>query len=117
MAQYAAIEALRNGDEDIDHMREQYDMRRRLIVDTFNSIGMPCFEPEGAFYVFPSIQKTGMTSEEFCEALLREQKVAVVPGDAFGKSGEGHVRISYSYSVDHLIEALRRIELFLEARR
>lgn len=113
MAQYAAIEALRNGDQDIESMREQYDMRRRLIVDTFNSIGMPCFEPEGAFYVFPSIQKTGLSSEEFCEKLLYSEHVAVVPGNAFGPCGEGFVRVSYSYSLKHINEALKRIERFL----
>lgn len=115
MAQYAAIEALRNGDQDIDYMREQYDMRRRLIVDTFNSIGMPCFEPEGAFYVFPSIQKTGLTSEEFCEKLLYSEHVAVVPGNAFGTCGEGFVRVSYSYSLKHINEALKRMERFLKS--
>lgn len=114
MSQYAAIEALRNGDQDIDYMREQYDMRRRLIVDTLNSIGMPCFEPEGAFYVFPSIQKTGLTSEEFCEKLLYSEHVAVVPGNAFGPCGEGFVRVSYSYSLKHINEALKRIERFLK---
>ncbi len=115
MAQYAAIEALRNGDQDIESMREQYDMRRRLIVDTFNSIGMPCFEPEGAFYVFPSIQKTGLTSEEFCEKLLYSEHVAVVPGNAFGACGEGFVRVSYSYSLKHINEALKRMERFLKS--
>ena len=96
-------------------MREQYDMRRRLIVDTFNSIGMPCFEPEGAFYVFPSIQKTGLTSEEFCEKLLYSEHVAVVPGNAFGACGEGFVRVSYSYSLKHINEALKRMERFLKS--
>ena len=88
-----------------------------LMVSSLNRMGLACADPQGTFYVFPSIRSTGMTSGEFCEALLTEQKVAVVPGDAFGQSGEGYVRISYSYSVDHLIEALRRIELFLEAHR
>ena len=117
MSQYAAIEAMKNCDDEIERMAIQFGMRRGLMVSSLNRMGLTCADPQGAFYVFPSIRSTGMTSEEFCEALLREQKVAVVPGDAFGKSGEGHVRISYSYSVDHLIEALRRIELFLEARR
>ena len=116
-SQYAAIEAMRSCDDEIERMAIQFGMRRGLMVSSLNRMGLTCADPQGAFYVFPSIRSTGMTSEEFCEALLREQKVAVVPGDAFGKSGEGHVRISYSYSVDHLIEALRRIELFLEARR
>lgn len=115
MAQYAATEALRNGDEDIVYMREQYDMRRRLIVDTFNSIGLPCFEPEGAFYVFPCISSTGLTSEEFCEKLLYTEHVAVVPGNAFGDCGEGFVRVSYSYSLNHITEALGRIERFLKS--
>ena len=111
-AQYAAIEALKNGDEDIVYMREQYDMRRRLVVDGFNSMGLTCFEPEGAFYVFPCIKKTGLTSEEFCERLLYEERVAVVPGSAFGDCGEGFVRVSYSYSIKHITEALSRIEHF-----
>ncbi len=115
MAQYAAIEALRNGDEDIVSMREEYDMRRRLIVDTFNSIGLSCFEPEGAFYVFPSIKSTGLTSEEFCEKLLYAEHVAVVPGNAFGDCGEGFVRVSYSYSLNHITEALKRIERFIKS--
>lgn len=113
MAQYAAIEAMKNGDEDIVYMREQYDMRRRLAVDAFNAMGLTCFEPEGAFYVFPSIQKTGLTSEEFCEKLLYAEHVAVVPGNAFGDSGEGFVRVSYSYSIKHITEALSRIEHFI----
>ena len=112
-SQYAAIEAMRACDGDIEEMKEQYDMRRRLLVDGLNRLGLTCFEPEGAFYVFPSIQKTGMKSLAFCEQLLREEKVAVVPGDAFGACGEGFVRISYSYSINHLMEALRRIEAFV----
>lgn len=112
-SQYAAIEALRHCEADIERMRDEYDMRRRLVVEGFNRIGMPCFEPEGAFYVFPSIQNTGMTSNEFCMKLLEAEHVAVVPGDAFGQSGEGFVRVSYSYSVNHLVEALKRIERFL----
>ena len=113
-AQYAAIEALKNGDEDIVYMREQYDMRRRLVVDGFNSMGLTCFEPEGAFYVFPCIKKTGLTSEEFCERLLYEERVAVVPGSAFGDCGEGFVRVSYSYSIKHITEELSRIEHFIK---
>ena len=113
-AQYAAIEALRNGDPDITYMREQYDMRRRLIVSELNRMGLTCFDPEGAFYVFPSIQKTGLTSDDFCEKLIYEEHVAVVPGTAFGACGEGFVRISYSYSIKHITEALRRIERFVK---
>ena len=114
MSQYAAIEAMKNGDDDIQYMREQYDMRRRLIVDGLNKIGLKCFEPEGAFYVFPSVKCTGLTSMEFCERLIRSQRVAVVPGDAFGACGEGFVRISYCYSTKHIIEALERMEAFLQ---
>ena len=112
-AQYAAIEALRNGDEDIEYMRSQYDMRRRLIVDGLNRLGLTCFEPEGAFYVFPSIRITGMTSEDFCQKLLMEKHVAVVPGTAFGESGEGFVRISYCYSLKHITEAMERLRAFI----
>ena len=113
-AQYAAIEAMNNGDGDVEKMRDEYDMRRRFIVDELNRLGLTCFEPEGAFYVFPSIQSTGMTSEEFCRRLLEEKHVAVVPGNAFGDSGEGYVRISYCYSLKHITEALRRIGAFLK---
>lgn len=113
-SQYAAIEALKNGDGDVEHMVGEYDMRRRLVVQGFNKIGMNCFEPKGAFYCFPSIEKTGMTSEEFCEKLLLDKKVAVVPGSAFGECGEGFVRISYCYSTEHIQEALARIEEFLK---
>lgn len=113
-AQYAAIEALQNGDSDIEEMREQYDMRRRLIVDGFNSMGLTCFEPKGAFYVFPCIKSTGMTSDEFASRLLTSKHVAVVPGNAFGESGEGFVRVSYSYSVQHIKEALDRIKAFID---
>lgn len=114
MSQYAAIEAMKNGDDDIAYMREQYDMRRRLIVDGLNSMGLKCFEPEGAFYVFPSVKSTGLTSQEFCERLIYSKQVAVVPGDAFGDCGEGFVRISYCYSTKHIIEALERMEAFLK---
>lgn len=113
-AQYAAAEALRDGDEDIETMRSEYDMRRRLITDGLNKMGLPCFEPEGAFYVFPCIRNTGLSSEDFCEKLLYAEHVAVVPGTAFGESGEGFVRISYSYSIKHITEALRRIRRFIE---
>jgi len=115
-AQYAAIEAMDNGDEDVISMRADYDQRRRLIVDELNRMGLTCFDPQGAFYVFPSIQITGMTSEEFCTALLMEKHVAVVPGTAFGDCGEGFVRISYCYSIKHIVEALRRMREFLVER-
>ena len=113
-AQYAAIEALRNGDRDVRKMRDEYDMRRRLIVDSFNEMGLSCFEPLGAFYVFPCIKSTGLSSEEFCTRLIMEKHVAVVPGTAFGKSGDGFVRVSYSYSIKHLKIALDRIREFLK---
>ena len=113
-SQYAAIEALRSCDEDVKVMREEYNRRRRLMVNGFNKIGLECREPKGAFYAFPSIKCTGLTSEEFCQKLLASQKVAVVPGNAFGESGEGYVRASYCYSVEHIKEALVRIERFLK---
>jgi len=113
-SQYASIEAIRNGDADIENMLGEYDMRRRLMVGGFNRIGMTCFEPKGAFYAFPSIKVSGMDSETFCETLLREKKVALVPGNAFGASGEGFVRASYCYSTAHIREALSRIEEFLK---
>ncbi len=113
-SQYAAIEALKNCDEDVQYMLKQYDMRRRMIVSGFNKIGLDCREPKGAFYAFPSIKLTGMSSEEFCEKLLYSKKVAVVPGTAFGESGEGFIRASYCYSVEHIKEALARIEEFLK---
>ncbi|MBQ2687564.1 MAG: aminotransferase class I/II-fold pyridoxal phosphate-dependent enzyme [Clostridia bacterium] len=113
-AQWAAIEALRNGDSDIDEMRSDYEMRRRLVVGKFNEMGLTCFEPKGAFYCFPSIKSTGLKSEEFCTRLLNAKGVAVVPGDAFGQCGEGYVRVSYSYSINHLKEALKRIKEFIE---
>ena len=114
-SQYAAIEALRNGDDAVAAMLEEYDMRRRLIVNGFNKLGLSCREPKGAFYAFPCIRSTGMTSEEFCEKLLYSEKVAVVPGTAFGKSGEGFIRASYCYSTEHILEALSRIEKFLKS--
>lgn len=113
-SQYAGIEAMRNGDEDVRIMQEAYDRRRRVMVEGFRSMGLSCFEPEGAFYVFPNITRTGMTSEEFCEKLLLDQRVVVVPGTAFGESGEGFVRASYAYSVEAIKEALARIETFVK---
>ncbi len=113
-SQYAAIEALKNGDEDIAKMVEEYDMRRRIIVDGFNKLGLTCREPLGAFYAFPCISSTGMTSEEFCEKLLYSKRVALVPGPAFGRGGEGFIRASYCYSIDHIKTALERIGEFLK---
>lgn len=113
-SQYAAIDALKNGDDDIKKMVDEYDTRRRLVVDGFNKIGLTCFEPLGAFYVFPCIKSTGLQSEEFCEKLLYSKKVAMVPGNAFGDCGEGFVRVSYCYSVDHLKQALKRTAEFIE---
>lgn len=113
-AQYAAIEALKNGDSDIENMKKQYDMRRRLVVGSFQKMGLDCFEPHGAFYCFPSIKSTGLTSEEFCLGLINSKHVAVVPGNAFGECGEGFIRVSYSYSLNHLGEALNRIEEYLK---
>lgn len=112
-SQYAAVEALRNGDEDVAQMKEEYDGRRRYLLHRFKEMGLECFEPYGAFYMFPSIRKFGMTSEEFATKLLEAEKVAVVPGTAFGASGEGFVRISYAYSLDDLKKALERIEKFI----
>ncbi len=113
-SQYAAIEAMKNGDEDVAYMRNAYDQRRRIMIEGFRSMGLSCFEPLGAFYVFPSIKETGLTSEVFCETLLRTEKVAVVPGTAFGDSGEGFVRCSYAYSIEEIKEALTRIERFVK---
>ncbi|MBP3692092.1 MAG: aminotransferase class I/II-fold pyridoxal phosphate-dependent enzyme [Clostridia bacterium] len=112
-AQYAAIEALRNGQGDIAAMAQEYDFRRRFIVDGFNKLGLTCREPKGAFYAFPCIESSGLDCDTFCEQLLYSQKVALVPGTAFGAGGEGHVRASYCYSIAHIKEALRRIECFL----
>lgn len=112
-SQFAAIEALRNGDGDILKMAEEYDMRRRFTVSQFNKIGLPCFEPEGAFYAFPCIRSTGLSSEEFCERLIREKHVAVVPGNAFGDCGEGYIRVSYCYSIEELQKAIRIIGEFV----
>lgn len=112
-AQIAAVEALKNGHKQMTKMVKEYDCRRRLMVEGFRSMGLDCFEPKGAFYIFPSIKKTGMSSMEFAEQLLRQHKVAIVPGDAFGESGEGHVRCSYASSIANLNEALTRIEHFV----
>ena len=116
-AQHAAIEAMNHGDEDVATMRADYDARRRFIVDELRKMGLTCFEPEGAFYVFPSIASTGLTSEEFCHRLLMEKHVAVVPGNAFGECGEGFVRISYCYSIRHITEAMRRMAEFVKEHR
>ena len=112
-SQYAAVEALRNGDEDVKTMRAEYDARRRYLLNRFQEMGLDCFEPYGAFYMFPSIQKFGMTSDEFATRLLKEEKVAVVPGTAFGNSVEGFLRVSYAYSIKDLKVALGRIENFI----
>lgn len=114
VSQYAAITALETCEHEVERMVKEYNIRRRYLVEAFNRIGMTCFSPEGAFYVFPSIQCTGMDSETFCEKLLEEEKVAVVPGNAFGESGEGFVRVSYAYSLRHLMEAVEKITRFLE---
>lgn len=112
-SQYAAITALKDCDGEIERMRNEYNMRRRLVVKSFNDMGLSCFEPRGAFYAFPCIKFSGMTSEEFCTKLLEQKHVAIIPGNAFGASGEGYARVSYAYSVEHLMEALRRIREFL----
>ena len=112
-SQYAAVEAMRNGDGDIEHMREEYDRRRRYLVENLNRIGLSCFEPKGAFYVFPDIRSTGLTSEEFCERFLLEEKVAVIPGSAFGPGGEGFVRACYAASMKDIAEAVARMDNFL----
>lgn len=114
ISQYAAIEALQNCEREVKKMVAEYNIRRRLLVESFNKMGLTCFNPEGAFYVFPCIKSTGLTSEQFCEQLLENQKVAVVPGNAFGQSGEGFIRVSYAYSLKHLMEALKRIQAFLD---
>lgn len=113
VSQYAGIEAIENCEKDVQNMLSEYDIRRRFLVDRFNKLGLKCFNPEGAFYVFPSIKSTGLSSEQFCEKLIYDKKVAVVPGNAFGACGEGFVRVSYAYSLSHLKEALDRIEDFL----
>lgn len=116
-SQYAAVEALRNGDKDVEMMRDAYDQRRRYLLASLREMGMDCFEPYGAFYVFPSIKKFGMTSDDFATTLLMTEKIAVVPGTAFGDSGEGFLRISYAYSIDDLKKALERIEKFIANRK
>ena len=116
-SQYAAIEAMRNGDKDIEHMREEYDSRRRYLVENLNRIGLTCFEPKGAFYVFPCIKSSGLTSEEFCERFLMEEKVAVIPGTAFGPGGEGYVRACYAASMKDIAEAVSRMDNFLQNLR
>lgn len=112
-SQHAAIEAMRYGDTDVEVMRDSYMARRNFITNGFNKLGLDTFLPQGAFYVFPCIKSTGLTSDEFCEQLLQSQKVACVPGSAFGKAGEGFIRVSYAYSIEHIKEALGRIEAFL----
>ncbi len=114
-SQYAAIEALKNGDDDIEKMREEYDLRRRYTVSRFNEMGLTCFEPEGAFYAFPSIKSTGLSSDDFCEKLIMDKRVAVIPGNAFGDCGEGHIRVSYCYSIDNIKKAADRIEEFVNS--
>ena len=113
-SQYAAVVAMRDCDNEVEEMKREYDMRRRFLVKAFNDMGLDCFTPEGAFYVFPCIKSTGLSSDEFCEKLLHSKKVAVVPGGAFGSSGEGFVRVSYAYSLDHIMEAAKRIKEFIE---
>ena len=113
-SQYAAITALRQCDDQIEMMRDEYNRRRRYVVKSRNDMGLTCFEPRGAFYAFPCIKSTGMSSQDFCTKLLEQKHVAIIPGDAFGASGEGYARISYAYSVEHLKEALRRIREFLQ---
>ena len=117
ISQNAAVEALTSCDDEVMKMVNEYNIRRRFLVSEFNRLGLTCFDPEGAFYVFPCIKSTGLTSEEFCERLLYENKVAAVPGSAFGASGEGYIRISYAYSLKHLMEAMSRIEQFLNKLR
>lgn len=112
-SQYAAIDALKNGDKDIEKMLAEYDMRRRYTVNAFREIGLDCFEPEGAFYVFPCIKSTGLSSEEFCERLIMSKRVAVIPGNAFGDCGEGYIRVSYCYSIDNIKKAIERIKEFI----
>lgn len=116
-SQYAAIEALKNGEESVKHMVSEYDDRRKVIVDGFNKMGLTCFDPKGAFYIFPSIKVTGMKSQEFCEKLLESQKVAVVPGTAFGDCGEGFIRVSYAYSIQEINTAMERIKMFVDTVR
>jgi aminotransferase len=116
MGQAAALEAIRSGEDDVERMRQEYDARRRLLVDGFNRLSMRCFEPRGAFYAFPSIAISGMDDESFCATLLDEERLALIPGSAFGDSGRGYVRASYATSEDNIREALRRLERFLARR-
>lgn len=116
-SQYAAVNALKNGDEDVEMMRKAYNQRRRFLLNAFKEMGIECFEPFGAFYVFPSIKEFGMTSEEFATRLLKEERVAAVPGTAFGDSGEGHLRISYAYSLENLKAAMERLKKFVDKLR
>ena len=113
-AQFAAVEALKKGDDSVEEMRKEYNRRRRVLVDGFRKMGLDCFEPLGAFYVFPNIQSLGMSSDEFCEKLLRQEKVLVVPGNAFGDCGEGFIRACYASSMENIMEALKRIERFIK---
>ncbi|MCD8107493.1 MAG: aminotransferase class I/II-fold pyridoxal phosphate-dependent enzyme [Oscillospiraceae bacterium] len=117
ISQYAAIEALTNSENDVKHMVSEYDIRRRYLVNAFRELGLDCFTPEGAFYVFPSIKSTGLSSDEFCDKLLHSKRVAVIPGNAFGDCGEGYIRVSYAYSLRHLMEAVSRIREFLDELR
>ena len=117
ISQYAAVEALKNGDKDVEEMRQAYNQRRRFLMDSFKKMGLDCFEPFGAFYVFPCIKEFGMTSEEFATKFLQEEKVAIVPGTAFGDCGEGFLRISYAYSLENLKEAIGRLERFITKLR
>lgn len=114
ISQYAAIEALENCERDVKHMVSEYDTRRKFLVNAFNNLGLHCFNPEGAFYVFPCIKSTGLTSDEFCEQLLYKKRVAVIPGTAFGDCGEGYIRVSYAYSQKHLMEAMQKIKEFID---
>ncbi len=116
-SQYAAVEAIKNGDDDVKEMREAYNQRRRFLVNAFKEMNLPCFEPFGAFYIFPCIAEFGMTSEEFCTRFLMEEKVAVVPGSAFGDCGEGFIRISYAYSIENLKLAIGKLKVFVERLR
>ena len=115
LSQYAGVEALRNGDKDVEAMRKEYDRRRKYLYAELQKLGLPCFEPKGAFYIFPSIASTGKTSEDFCLDLLEKERLVVVPGTAFGESGEGFVRISYAYSLDSLKEAMKRLGRYLKS--
>ena len=117
ISQYAAVEALKNGDDDVEQMRQAYNQRRRFLMNAFKNMGLDCFEPFGAFYVFPCIKEFGMSSEEFATRFLQEEKVAIVPGTAFGDCGEGFLRISYAYSLDNLKEAIGRLERFVTKLR